>query len=175
MSTVNFATLRFERYYILVHGASSSSIGDFVLSIEESLHDSCEDALGPRDFPLSVRTSVGADGSLIENAIPSCGSATKVVGRAFWLSVIGRNERIFASTCSSFSDFDTQLSIFTGVCGNLSCVTGNDDALLKQYASGDDCGTTSKVSWFGEEAVTYHVLVHGFQGDSGSFSLTIDD
>jgi hypothetical protein len=164
-STVNFATSRFERYYILLHGASSSSSGDFLLSIEESLHDSCEDALGARDFPFSVRTSLGADGGLIDNAIPPCGSAANVVGRDFWLSVIGRNERLLASTCSSFSDFDTQFSIFTGACGNLSCVAGNDDVSNPNR----DCGKTSEGSWFGEVAVSYHILVHCFQGDSGPF------
>lgn len=169
-SRVTYSTLMGVQYFILVHGASALSIGDFVLSIEESLHDSCEDALGARNIPFSVRTSLGADGGLIDNAIPSCGSASNMVGRAFWLSVIGRNDSILASTCSSFSDFDTQLSIFTGACGNLSCVAGNDDVSNANRG----CGTTSEVWWFGEEAVTYHVLVHGFQGDSGSFSLTID-
>lgn len=70
-----------------------------------------------------------------------------------------------ASTCSA-ADYDTKISVFTGACGGLACVGGNDDA------SGCS-GFTSRVSFAATAGVPVRVLVHGFGTATGNFTLSI--
>ena len=67
------------------------------------------------------------------------------------------------------ADYDSQLSIYAGNdCGNLLCVNGNDDNTVA------DGSASSNLGVFMESDATYRILVHGFNGDEGEFSLTLD-
>jgi hypothetical protein len=79
-----------------------------------------------------------------------------------WYTIIGDGGAITVSTCNG-TGFDSQISVFTGSCGQLTCVDGNDDA----------CGSQSLVAIQSNQNETYHVLVHGFGGASGDFALLI--
>jgi hypothetical protein len=72
------------------------------------------------------------------------------------------------STCSdgTTTNFDTQISVYAGSCDALQCLTGNDDSL---------CGLSSAALFFGEQDVTYHVRVHGFDQSTGDFGLTVEE
>ena len=72
-----------------------------------------------------------------------------------------------ASTCFSITDYDSKISVYAGnSCEDLICVTGNDD--------GVNCGLTSFTGPFPGEVMTrYYVLVHGFGGAEGNFSLVL--
>lgn len=66
-------------------------------------------------------------------------------------------------TCAS--DYDTILGVYTGsALGSLSRVTDNDDA----------CGTGSKVTFNATENRTYHILVDGYSGSEGTFTLGVN-
>ena len=73
-----------------------------------------------------------------------------------------------ASTCVG-SFFDTQVSIYSGSCGRLYCVAGNDQGGL-----GCGNGDQSTASWFAESSLTYYIYVHGYRSSKGLFSLTVD-
>jgi len=68
------------------------------------------------------------------------------------------------SLCDGGTDYDSKLSVYQGDdCGNLVCVGGNDDF----------CGLQSEVSFSGDGNSTYFILVHGFGGSTGNFSLNV--
>jgi hypothetical protein len=60
------------------------------------------------------------------------------------------------------SGYDTYLTIWTG-CPTLNCVAGNDDF----------CGLQSEVSFTATANATYYILVSGFAGSTGSYTLTV--
>ncbi len=92
-------------------------------------------------------------------APPTC--ITTYTGAAVWYTVVGNGNRFTASTCGSA--FDTKISVYTGSCGTWTCVTGNDDF----------CALQSTVNWCSVNATTYFILVHGFSGNTGTFSLIL--
>ncbi|HMQ77438.1 MAG TPA: hypothetical protein PKE21_14915 [Flavobacteriales bacterium] len=95
---------------------------------------------------------------------PTCASAA-VSAPGLWYIFIGTGEDATLFTCDQAS-FDTRISVFEGSCGSPVCVAGNDDAV--------DCpGNTSSVTFFAQNGVEYLVLVHGYDGATGTFLLTL--
>ena len=67
------------------------------------------------------------------------------------------------NTCD-VTGFDTKLFVFSGSCGNLTCVTGNDDF----------CGLRSQVSFMANMGTTYYIIVGGFNAAAtGNFILNL--
>jgi len=132
-------------------------------------NDACDDAFGPISLdegnsPLFESYFFGSTsaGATIDT-VPSCGSASSQEAPGVWYTIIGDGRAITASTCTG-TDFDTQISIFTGSsCDELMCVDGNNDA----------CGSQSRVDFQSIQDQTYHVLVHGVGGTSGTFTMFI--
>jgi hypothetical protein len=86
-------------------------------------------------------------------------------GIGSWYRMQGDDQRMMASTCQG-TFFDSQISIFTGVCGRLQCVAGND-----QMACGN--GDQSRVAWFAEADAAYFIYVHGHREAEGLFTLAV--
>ena len=78
-----------------------------------------------------------------------------------WYTAEGLGGAMSASLCGS--TYDTKLSVYTGECGAVTCLQGNDDS----------CGLQSVVDGVGETGVTYYILVHGFSSNSGNFTLNV--
>ncbi|MBL7981360.1 MAG: T9SS type A sorting domain-containing protein [Flavobacteriales bacterium] len=78
-----------------------------------------------------------------------------------WYTVQGWNGQMTASLCGS--GFDTKIGVFTGSCGALTCVIGNDDF----------CGLQSQTTWTGTQGTTYYVYVTGFGANTGAFTMTV--
>jgi hypothetical protein len=123
-SDLMFITLLGEEYYILVHGASSTSSGDFVLYVEEQQHQGCDVAGGPFDL---LESSVLVAGSVPPVPDPTeivdgdgvpCGSSI-YFGEGVWLRVEGTGGPIVASTGNGFTNFDTEPSVYAGTCDGL--------------------------------------------------------
>ena len=89
-----------------------------------------------------------------------------------WYAILGTGSAIRASTCLDDFQvfaFDTTLSVYTGTCDSLSCTAFNDDD------AGCILTTQSTVSWESLPGVTYYIVVQGFYGDSGRFSLQVEE
>ncbi|MFZ1692561.1 MAG: fibronectin type III domain-containing protein [Flavobacteriales bacterium] len=103
----------------------------------------------------------GTTAQATADAAPTCG--TTITAPGVWFRIVGNGQQITVSTCPD-EQYDTKLNVYTGTCGALVCVGGNDDA------NGDVfCSTVSFVS---EAGVDYLVLVQGYNGDTGPFTLT---
>lgn len=97
-----------------------------------------------------------------DDSANSCGDSMEL-GFATWYFVeVEENTYMEASTCDAAS-FDTQITIMSGHCGFLSCVTFNDNS----------CGDQSRVTWYAEKGETYFVVVSGYRDDWGEYTLTM--
>ncbi len=131
-------------------------------------NDNCEDAILVDVGSVTAGTTIGASSDNLDN----CGTSISAPG--VWYRVVGTGDSLIASTCNDgnestgSADYDTKISVFSGDCGDLSCVTGADDT------QGCSSGTT-KVSWPSAFGVEYLILVHGFGSATGNFNLSIDE
>lgn len=89
---------------------------------------------------------------------PSCNTSVGTYG--VWYAMIGNGQQVDLATCGS--GYDTKIHVYTGSCGALTCVVGNDDA----------CGFQSEVSFLSSIGTIYYVLVDGFLSGNGSYTLS---
>lgn len=93
--------------------------------------------------------------------VGACGTSISAPG--LWYSVTGNGNSITASMCTG-TTYDSKLNIYSGDCSNLICVAGNDDS----------CGVQAGISWTSVAGQTYYILVQGFNGNTGPFTLSIN-
>lgn len=122
----------------------------------------CSDALS-----ISRARSGTTDGADVESRFPACGGET-FTAPVVWYHTSGTGGTMTANTCSSNTDFDTKLTIFRGSsCSALSCVAANDDS------TSCSSGTRSSVSWSSSSGTRYYIAVHGYESETGDFTLQI--
>lgn len=145
-------------YWILVKGYNTAA-GNFTLSLTTPTvsNDACSNATAITPGSYSGNTTcTGVD------AAPAAGTATIPTDGGVWYSyTAGCSGNVTASLCSG-TTYNTQLSVFTGPCGALAAVDGNDDF----------CSSQSEVTWPGVLGTTYYILVHG-NGAEGAFTLNL--
>tara|TARA_R100000306_G_scaffold6274_8_gene8761 strand:+ start:360 stop:3668 length:3309 start_codon:yes stop_codon:yes gene_type:complete len=166
-SEVSFYSDGSSTYLIMVEGFGTSS-GNFSLDVtcEPALeNDICEGAL-----PIACGETItgSTDGATPDSGAPEC-SGVSITAPGVWYSFTDDSGLVTDYTVSLCdSDYDTKLSVYSGDCGTLVCEAGNDDA----------CGTTglqSEVAFQGDgDGTTYYILVHGFGGATGNYSLNVD-
>ena len=140
-------------------------------------NDLCVNAEGPLPITgksLDGSTELRTQGTTIgatTHQLSRCGGS--INGAGVWYYTTGNGATMSASTCSSGTDLDTKVAVFTGTCtGQLTCVDGNDDALGAAACAVKPLA--SRVSWQSELGVTYYILVHGFATKVGDFELNIE-
>jgi hypothetical protein len=97
--------------------------------------------------------------ALEDTGMPPCGTPVQAPG--MWYTFVGDGLNAVIATCSQYS-YDTQLNAYQGSCTNLTCVTGIDDF----------CYTGSLISFPTTVGTTYYILVQGWGGEQGSFTIT---
>jgi hypothetical protein len=161
-SEVSFTSDGTSTYYIMVEGWGSGA-GNFSLDV------SCQDPLPNDDCSGAIAVSCGDTvtgstvGATIDSGAPTCGPA--ITSPGVWYSFnddSGLPGDITISLCNG-TDFDSKLSIYSGSCGALVCVGGNDDA----------CGLQSEVTFASDGNTQYYILIHSFAGATGNFTLDV--
>jgi hypothetical protein len=173
-SRVEFDSVATETYYILVHGYRGQS-GPFLLNVasEGSVYnDYCDDAQSLPLETLVKGSNVYADFDFgnVGTSSTFCGSGIEISGPTVWYKLLGTGGKVAVSLCNEITDFDTQLSVFTGdSCDSLICLSGNDEA------EAEECGFTSELQFHTEPFQKYLVAVHGFQSATGNFAIFLED
>ncbi len=140
-------------HYALSLLFSLSALG----SMAQPANDACADAI-----PVACgNTYTGTTTNATDDIALNCG--TNVTAAGVWYLLLGSNQQVTLSTCVG-TDYDTRLNVYTGSCGAFTCVTGNDDA----------CDLQSSVSFVALEDVSYYVLVQGYNGLTGNFTLAVE-
>ncbi|MHC4990778.1 MAG: hypothetical protein ACYTGC_07330, partial [Planctomycetota bacterium] len=164
-SEVSWCARTGTTYYILVHGFGGE-FGGFTLDVREDGTQPCDNDECTDAVPLAVPSTT--DGTTVFATLdmdaPFCGTA--VTSPGVWYTVQGTGTTMTASMCPPMggADYDTKLSVYCFGCDELRCVTGIDDL----------CGLQSEVSWCSAGA-TYFILVHGFGGQTGNFTLDLSE
>jgi hypothetical protein len=157
-SQYSFASSPSTIYYIRVTGFSSTSSGAFTLSLTctaPPLNDNCTGAI-----TVSCGQSITGNSALgTPETVPvGCGNTT---APSLWYQFAGNGQILTASLCNS--TYDTQLQIFTGNCGALSCAGTSDDY----------CGVQSQLQQSTQVGTTYYIRVSGFSTSAGNFQLDL--
>ncbi len=130
-------------------------------------NDACRDAEFVTALPFftagSTRFATG-------DVPPATTCGTPVSAPGVWYSFLGDGTTVTITTCGVETDYDTQLNVYCGPCNSLICVAGNDD---EPSCVGDP--QASRVTICTQDCVLYHVLVQGFGGEVGAFSLEISN
>ena len=159
-STVTFNSTTGTTYYIWVTGVVGSR-GNFALSV------ACSGGTGPANDACANAITVACGGSVSGSTTgataDAVGTCTTSLGTApgVWYKVTGNGGTVTASLCGS--GYDTKIGVFSGTCGALTCVAGNDDF----------CSLQSQVSFNSTNGTTYYILVTGFSTASGNFTLNV--
>ncbi|MFM9950682.1 MAG: T9SS type A sorting domain-containing protein [Saprospiraceae bacterium] len=162
-STVTFNSVFGTVYRVLVAGTVSSN-GAFSLSVTCGIagppNDDCSNSILVACGSTTTGSTVGA----AADAVGSCGGTALNTAGGVWYRVVGNGGMVTVSLCGS--SYDTKVGVFSGTCGALVCVAGNDDF----------CGTSglqSQVTFSSAAGTTYLILVTGFSSNTGSFTMNV--
>ncbi|MCF6308162.1 MAG: T9SS type A sorting domain-containing protein, partial [Flavobacteriaceae bacterium] len=172
-SEVTFTSDGTSTYYIMIEGFASSA-GVYSLEVSCMLippppaNDECTGAIDITCGDALDGTTI--DATLDDSVVGDCGDATLTSAGVWYVfnDTSGLASNVNVSTCGGITDYDTKISVFTGDCGAppLTCVDGNDD-------SPDCTDFQSEVDFVSDGNTTYYILVHGFGGATGDFTLTM--
>ncbi len=121
-------------------------------------NDSCHHAVQIYCGDTITGTTIGA--TLDSNAIDCY---TNYSSPGVWYSFTGNGQWIDADICSYFN-YDSKMFVYTGTCGNYTCVAGNDDF----------CGLGSGVGFLSDQGTDYFIVVSGYGGETGDFELALN-
>lgn len=159
-STASFPSEVGTTYRILVQGFEGAT-GTFDLAVTcgPITNDYCQGAIS-----MTCNSTVsGSTSDATPDAVPFfCGTGIQAPGR--WFTFTGISDPVVISTCEG-SDYDTRVNVYRGACGAFTCVAGNDDT--------DGVGTCSTVNFVPDPEVQYYILVQGYDGATGNFSLEL--
>lgn len=147
-----------ETYYVRVHTYSTGNSTSFNICLRTPrpvpVNDLCSNAIA-----LSCgQTLSGYTDSSTSDSAPTCNTFTNT-SPGVWYAFTGNGGTATISLCGS--TFDTKLSVYTGNCAGLTCVTANDDF----------CSLQSQVNFATTPCVTYYVLVHAYLTNVGNFTI----
>ena len=176
-----------EDYYVFVHSvdnadtdaednADVSKPGDGslflnVLNFPQVLNDDC-----------SAAVTTSTDGTVIsgvtEGARPETNTTDTtpcgIESAGVWYKVTGTGSSLRATTCLTGTNHPTQIHVFSGSCGSLSCISVE----AKNYAvcsNIDIAANSATVNWWSEEGIEYFVLVSSRDGSVGDFELQVTE
>jgi hypothetical protein len=132
----------------------------------------CDDAepiiyTGPDIQAVVTFTTVGVPNDNATSLAPTCGTSVGIAGQHWYSLSLGNTTTASVSITTDLTqtNFDTKLHVYTGQCGSLTCVAGDDDS---------GTGTTSTVLFDAEPNTTYLIRVGGFNNTAGITALSID-
>lgn len=165
---VNLAPLTLATTY---HVYITQDCGDEQSTVGPITFSTLDEPLAPNALcggAIALACGGEVEGNTLNGAVteaPTCGPAN-ITTRGLWYTITGDGQEVTLSTCGN-ADYDTKISVFSGSCGNFTCVAGNDDA--------PDCtGNTSQLAFPSTAGTTYWVLVHGYNNAQGTFILSMD-
>lgn len=118
--------------------------------------DFCSQAIS---LPCGVSLSGNTSSALADPEAFTCG--TDISAPGLWYTFVGNGQNAIIATCTQYG-YDTKLNAYSGSCSNLTCITGIDDY----------CNTGSLISFPTTNGVNYYILVQGWGGQVGSYTLT---
>jgi hypothetical protein len=116
------------------------------------------------------QTVSGSTADATNEAMAVCGipDVTTQNTNGVWYKFTGTGGDVTVSTCSANTD-DSRIAIYSGACGSLTCVAGNDD---NNSCTAETLSSEALISNTVAGA-TYYVLVYAYSSSSIVFDVTI--
>jgi tryptophan synthase beta subunit len=95
---------------------------------------------------------------------PTACSGGGTTAEGVWYTFTGTGQEVTISTDNAGTNFDTQINIFSGTCGSLVCVGGDDDS---------GTGTTSTYTFTAANGTDYYIYVDGDGAAEGQFEISL--
>lgn len=111
------------------------------------------------NLPCGASLAGNTSQALADPEAFTCG--TDISAPGLWYTFVGDGQNVIIATCTQYG-YDTKLNAYSGSCTNLTCITGIDDY----------CNNGSLISFPTINGVTYYILVQGWGGQVGSYTLT---
>ncbi len=143
-------------------------------------NDNCIDAIVIASFPSSqTGTTVGASDSNSSGAPAECHPYPSSSG-GVWYELTGTGGTFMATTCTPGTAYDTRLAVYSsgsspGDCGDLSCVTANDDIGPFGGCTEAMGASASRIEWATTAGVVYYIYIDGFATTTGVFELSVEE
>ena len=124
-------------------------------------NDLCANAI-----PIACgQTVTGSTATSTIDVAPACGLNFPRFG--VWYVFAGTGQSVTLSTCNATTNYDSQIGVFSGSCGALVCVGGNDNA--PSCSAG---GRKSTYTFPTVAGTNYFIWVTGAVSARGNFALT---
>lgn len=132
-------------------------------SFAQPANDDCVNAI----VVACGATETGSTVTATIDTAPVCGPSLSITAPGVWYTFVGTGDAVTASLCGSA--FDTKIIVYSGSCGSLTCVAGNDDAGAACPSNG-----FNSIAYFNSVSGTnYYILVTGFGSGTGAYTLNI--
>jgi len=157
-----------ETYNALVHGFEVAE-GAFTIVLRPLVrpaNDACDGAIA-LEIGDTVTGSTLFGQASNDFVFEECGTSNGTTaggGPGIWYSVTGDGSSM---TATVDAQYDMQLTVFSGACDSLTCVGGTEGNVGDVFAG--------EVTFDAAEGETYSILVHGYQGKSGTFELMLQE
>ncbi|KAG7369078.1 hypothetical protein IV203_031821 [Nitzschia inconspicua] len=158
-------------YNIKTHGYSSNS-GDFGVTFSSFVRPDNDDCSGgvvirPGNDTIVISTA----GATSDVVVGSC-DVYYSDEPGLWYRIIGQGTAISASTCSPLTEADTLISVYTGSCGDLSCITSG---LLDFFNCQELGAITGSVTFLAQEGKEYFLFIQSMGGIAGEIGLKVTE
>lgn len=167
-SSTDFIYLSTGTFYVFCVDlqSSSASLGGSISINCAQQAPSNDDCTNAQNISCGSSLSGTLNGATLDN-VPNClaqGNGEDGV----WYSFTGNDSYVTLSTCGS-TLFDSQLSVYSGDCSNLSCVAANDDNPLCESN-----GSSSYISFNAFSGTNYFIRVHANTQPSTSYNFILN-
>jgi hypothetical protein len=163
--TWNFSGLTIgNTYYIRIDGYAGDECPYWFTPVSGVVitpdNDLCADAMTLTCGGSDIASNILATNTDAPTACSGGGTTAKGV----WYKFVGTGQSITISTDNAGTNFDTDINIYSGSCGSLTCVGGDTDS---------GAGTNSSYTFTATNGTTYYIYVDGNGTAQGQFELSI--
>ena len=153
-----------DTYYIRIDGYAGDLCDYYFEPVSGVVitpdNDECADAMvltcGDSDIASNILAT--------DTDAPTACSGGGTTAKGVWYTFTGTGQEVTISTDNAGTNFDTQINIFSGTCGSLVCVGGDDDS---------GTGTTSTYTYTAANGTDYYIYVDGDGAAEGQFEISI--
>jgi hypothetical protein len=158
---VTFPSVAGQTYYILINGFTGA-VGNFELYAENYEPLANDECSGATEIAIGESISGSTLFAEIDEVNDYC-SGWNVSQRGVWFTLTGNGQTLQAAITGN--DFLTQMNVYSGSCGDLTCVLGRIASPSLVF---------SPIVWDSEEDQVYYLLVSGINQEVGSFNLLVN-
>jgi hypothetical protein len=116
------------------------------------------------DGSIFTGSTAGFTNDNATSGATACTTSIGTGGQMWFVWTATASSMVDMSTCYSTTTFDTKIHVYSGSCGALTCVAGNDDGCTS---------LKSLVTFLATEGQSYYIRVGGFGAAVGTFSFSV--